>query len=158
MPRYVLTLDLKGDPEAVEAYKAHHRAVWPEVLRSLRRVGVRDMDIYLLGRRMTMVMDVRDGFDLQRSFAAHNASDPRCAEWEQLMKGFQQPPPGAAAGQYWTEMESVFSLRGQLAALAPARKARGRARSRPAAPRARKSEARPSSRPSRGKPRAGNRQ
>jgi L-rhamnose mutarotase len=108
--RYVLTLDLKDDPAAVEAYKAHHRAVWPEVLRSLRTVGVRAMDIYLLGRRLVMVMDTVDDFDLKDDFARHVASDPRCAEWEDLMKTFQEPPPGARPGEVWALMEPVFHL------------------------------------------------
>ena len=111
MKRYVLTLDLKDDPRAIAEYKAHHRAVWPEVQRSLRRVGVRAMDIYALGRRLTMVMDTRDDFDPRRSFAAHVVSDPRCAEWEELMKTYQEPPPGARPGQLWTRMQRVFHLR-----------------------------------------------
>lgn len=119
MKRYVLTLDLKDDPRAIEEYRAHHRAVWPEVQRSLRGVGVRAMDIYALGRRLTMVMDTRDDFDLGSSFAAHVASDPRCAEWEALMKTYQEPPPGARPGELWTRMERVFQL-------APARKKRAR--------------------------------
>jgi len=57
-----------------------------------------------------MVMDTRDDFDLRRSFAAHVAADPRCAEWEALMKTYQEPPPGARPGQLWTRMERVFTL------------------------------------------------
>jgi L-rhamnose mutarotase len=108
--RYVLTLDLVADPGVIEAYRTHHRAVWPEVLQSLRRVGVEEMDIYLLGRRLVMVMDVVEGFDRARDFAKHVASDPRCAEWEKLMKTFQEPPPGAQPGEVWALMERVFSL------------------------------------------------
>jgi L-rhamnose mutarotase len=108
--RFVLTLDLRDDPEAIRAYREHHRAVWPEVLRSLRRVGVRAMDIYALGRRLVMVLVTRDGFDLERDFAAHAASDPRCAEWEALMKTFQAPPPGARPGELWAPMEPIFHL------------------------------------------------
>jgi L-rhamnose mutarotase len=108
--RHVLTLDLKDDPRAVRAYRRHHRAVWPEVVRSLRRIGVRAMDIYLLGRRLVMVMEVRPGFDRRRDFARHVAAHPRCAEWEALMKTFQQPPPGAGRGELWAAMEPVFTL------------------------------------------------
>jgi len=110
MKRYVLTLDLKDDPRAIARYKAHHRAVWPEVQKSLRRVGVRAMDIYALGRRLTMVMDTRDDFDRRRRFAAHVRSDPRCAEWEALMKTYQEAPPGARPGELWTQMKRVFHL------------------------------------------------
>jgi L-rhamnose mutarotase len=110
MKRYVLTLDLKDDPQEIQAYKLHHRTVWPEVSSSLRRVGVEVMDSYLLGRRLVMVLETIDGFDVQRNLAAHVASDPRCAEWEELMKRYQQPPPGARPGEWWAPMEPVFHL------------------------------------------------
>jgi L-rhamnose mutarotase len=122
--RYVLTLDLVDDPDKMETYIRHHRAVWPEVLRSLRKVGVLQMEIYALGRRLTMVMDVKDGFDAKRDFARHNASDPRCLEWEELMKTFQQPPPGARPGEIWARMENVFDLDEQLRAHPAPTKAR----------------------------------
>lgn len=110
MKRHLLTLDLREGEGVVEAYCAHHRAIWPEVARSLRAVGVEALDIYRLERRLVMVLDTADDFDLERSFARHAASDPRCAEWEALMKTFQQPPPGSRPGQLWTLMEPVFQL------------------------------------------------
>jgi L-rhamnose mutarotase len=119
--RTLLTLDLKDDPAMVEAYRKHHAAVWPEVLKSLRRVGVREMEIFALGRRLVMLMETEPGFDAERDFARHNSSHPRCGEWEALMKTFQEPspgaPPGAPPGRLWTAMEPVFSLRRQLGAL-----------------------------------------
>ena len=110
MKRHVLTLDLREGDGVAEAYAAHHDAIWPEVARSLRTVGVLALDIYRLERRLVMVLDTRDDFDLVADFARHAASDPRCAEWEALMKTFQQPPPGAPAGQLWTRMDRVFHL------------------------------------------------
>ena len=110
MTRHVLAVDLKDDPAVVEAYKAHHRRVWPEVLRSLRRAGIADMQIYLLGRRLVMVVDMAPGRDFTRAFAQHVASDPRVGEWEALMKSMQQPAPGSAAGDWWAVMQPVFDL------------------------------------------------
>ena len=110
MSRYVMTLDLKDDRPGIEAYRRHHREIWPEVRDSLLRVGVRRLDIYQLDRRLVMVMETKEGFDLERGFAAHAASDPRCAEWEDLMKTFQQAPPGAKAGELWAVMEPIFHL------------------------------------------------
>jgi L-rhamnose mutarotase len=110
MKRYLLTVDLKDDPAAIEAYRAHHRAVWPEVAESLRAVGVRGLDIHALGRRLVMVLDTEDDFDRATSFARHAASDPRCAEWEALMRTFQEPPPGARPGEVWALMERIFHL------------------------------------------------
>jgi L-rhamnose mutarotase len=130
MNRYVLTLDLRDDPAGIAAYRRHHREIWPEVRDSLRRVGVMRMDIYQLERRLVMVMDTRKGFDLERSFAAHAASDPRCAEWEELMKTFQQAPPGAKGGELWTLMEPIFHLERRPAARRPAPRDRTRPRPR----------------------------
>lgn len=144
MKRWVLAVDIPGDRAAVLAYAKYHRAVWPEVLRSLRRVGVRAMDIYLLGQRLVMVMDTRDGFDRARDFARHAASDPRCAEWEERMRAFQQAPPGARRGELWALMRPVFSMTGQQRALrakadahSPARPTRPAGRRDPGTPRRR---------------------
>ena len=110
MTRHVLAVDLKDDPGVVEAYEAHHRRVWPEVLRSLRRAGIADMQIYRLGRRLVMVVDMAPGRDFRRAFAQHVASDPRVAEWEALMKSMQEPAQGSAAGEWWAVMQPVFDL------------------------------------------------
>ena len=107
--RTVLAVDLNGAASSIEAYKAHHRHVWPEVLDSLRRAGIHRMDIYLLGRRLIMILET-DNPDYRRCFAAHVASSPRVAEWEALMRSLQTPPPGAPPGDWWTPMEPVFSL------------------------------------------------
>jgi L-rhamnose mutarotase len=108
--RSVLAVDLRDDPAAIERYEADHRQVWPEVLSSLQRAGIVNMEIYLLGRRLVMVVET-DGRDYRACFAAHHASsDPRVMEWEALMRSLQQPPPGAPPGQWWTEMRPVFSL------------------------------------------------
>jgi L-rhamnose mutarotase len=109
----VLTVDLKDAPGVIEAYQAHHRAVWPAVVRSLKRVGVREMEIYRHGRRLVMVLDTSPGFDPGESFAAHRTSDPQCAEWEALMKDLQQPAPGTDVGDWWAPMKRLFRLTDQ---------------------------------------------
>jgi len=108
--RHVLAVDLKDDPAVIEAYKEHHRRVWPEVLRSLRGAGLADLQIYLLGRRLVMLVELQDGLDVRRAFAVHAASHPRVAEWEALMKSMQQPAPGAGPGEWWAAMQPVFHL------------------------------------------------
>jgi L-rhamnose mutarotase len=110
LKRHVLTLDLREGPDVVEAYRAHHDAIWPEVRASLVAIGIRALEIYLFGRRLVMVLETDDGFEMAARFAEHVASDPRCAEWEELMKTFQQAPPGAPPGVLWTPMERVYRL------------------------------------------------
>ena len=107
--RSVLTVDLRDDPAAIDSYREHHERVWPEVLASLRAAGVRDMNIYLQGRRLVMVVDT-EGQDFRRCFAVHATSHPRVIEWEALMRTLQQAPPGTPPGEWWAQMEPVFSL------------------------------------------------
>jgi L-rhamnose mutarotase len=109
--RAVLTIDLKNDPAIIETYRTHHRRVWPEVVASLRRAGLRRMDIYILDRRLVMILET-DGRDYRQCFAAHVASDPRVAEWETLMQSMQEPPPGGRHETWWALMEPLFELDG----------------------------------------------
>lgn len=118
--RHVLTLNLKDDPAAVDAYVRHHRDVWPDVQASLRRAGVDRMDIYLLGRRLVMIVEMRDGLDYRVAFTSHASSSPRVAEWERLMQSLQEPASEAQAGEWWAAMEPVFQLEGSGGVFDPA--------------------------------------
>jgi len=73
--RFCLTLDLKDDPGLIAEYKRYHEHVWPEIVESIKGSGVLDMEIYLLGTRMFMIMEVSDEF----SFEAKADADRR--EW-----------------------------------------------------------------------------
>ena len=112
MKVYGLTINLKDDPKIVRRYVEHHAAIWPEVERSLRDIGIVRMMIFLLGRQLFMLMETVDGFDPERDFARHEVSHPRITEWQTLMASFQEPVPGAKPGQWWAEMQLVYSLGG----------------------------------------------
>ena len=71
--------------------------------------GVVEMEIYLLGTRMFMIMDVNDSFSLSAK-AAMDLANAKVQEWETIMHGFQQQLPGFRPDQYWIPMERVFSL------------------------------------------------
>jgi L-rhamnose mutarotase len=109
--RFCLTLDLKDDPALVADYKRHHEKIWPEITASIRDSGVVNLEIYLLGTRLFMVIEVNANF----SFAAKAAADrrnPKVQEWEELMWKLQQPLPQAAPGEKWMLMERIFKLEG----------------------------------------------
>jgi L-rhamnose mutarotase len=112
MPRYCLTLDLKDDKRAISEYKRYHVKIWPEVKQSLLDAGVKDMEIYLLGTRMFMIMEMNEGFSLTAKAAA-DAANEKVQEWEAIMRGFQQQLPGTRADEWWAVMERVFSLEEQ---------------------------------------------
>lgn len=110
MKYFGLTLNLKAHPEAIEQYKAYHREVWPEVVESLRAVGITKMNIYLLGRRLFMAMETVDSFDIDRDFPRYLEQHPRCREWDELMRTFQEPVSEARPGEWWAMMEPIFAL------------------------------------------------
>jgi L-rhamnose mutarotase len=107
--RFCLTLDLKDDPELIEEYKRHHQSVWPEIIRSIKEAGIEDMEIYLRGTRMFMIMEVSERFSFEAKARADQAN-PRVQEWENLMWKFQRALPDAKPGEKWMLLENVFKL------------------------------------------------
>lgn len=109
MKRYCLALDLVNDPQLIAGYEEHHRQVWPEILQSIREAGILNMEIYRVGNRLAMIMEVSDDFSFSTKAAA-DAANSKVQEWEELMWGYQQAIPGAAPGEKWVLMERIFTL------------------------------------------------
>jgi len=109
--RYCLTLDLKDDPKLIVEYRRYHEKIWPEITKSIRDAGIEDMEIYLLGTRMFLVMEVNEKFSFE-SKAKADRENPRVREWEELMWKFQQALPQSKRGEKWLRMERIFKLEG----------------------------------------------
>src|SRR5579859_6131853 len=90
--RYCLTLDLKKDAALIAEYRQFHQKIWPEITDSIRDAGIEDMEIYLLGTRMFMIMEVNESFSFEKK-AISDQENPRVKEWEALMWRFQQALP-----------------------------------------------------------------
>ena len=110
MKFYGLTLNLKDDPHIIDQYKEYHRNPWAEPLSGLHEVGVLDMKIFLLGRRMFMYMTTTDDFDPDTAFDGYTEKYPKAAEWDTLMRTFQEKVPEAEEQEWWARMEPVFDL------------------------------------------------
>ena len=107
--RYCLTLDLKDEPQLIAEYKHYHEKIWPEITLSIKDAGIEDMEIYLLGTRMFMVMEVNEQFSFEAKARA-DRENPKVREWEELMWKFQEVLPGAKPGEKWLLMETIFKL------------------------------------------------
>src|ERR1700758_3415573 len=107
--RYCLTLDLKDDPALIAEYRRNHEKIWPEITRSIKDAGIVDMEIYLLGGRMFMIMEVAPTFSFEAKAKA-DAQNPKVREWEQLMWKFQKPLREAKPGEKWLLMERIFRV------------------------------------------------
>ncbi|MBK7403837.1 MAG: L-rhamnose mutarotase [Phycisphaerales bacterium] len=109
MATFAQALDLVDDPVLIAEYEAHHRRVWPEVVRALGGIGITQMRIFRLGSRLFMYYEAPDGFDPARDYQAY-ASDPKCREWDELMRRYQRRAPGTPDGVWWAPMQEVFTL------------------------------------------------
>lgn len=110
MRRYCLALDLVDDAAKIAAYETWHKKVWPEIIESITSSGIEQMEIYRVGNRMFMIMDVHDGFSFEAKAKA-DASNPKVQEWEKLMWDYQQALPFAKPGEKWMLMDKVFDMK-----------------------------------------------
>ncbi len=107
--RHCLGLDLHDDSRVIEEYVRYHADVWPEVKQSLRDSGILDMEIYLIGNRLFMIIEAEDSFSFERKNAM-DAANPKVQEWEALMGAFQKTLPQSTPDQKWVEGKRVFKL------------------------------------------------
>ena len=109
--RYCKTLSLKDDPKLIEDYKKVHApgAAWPEITQGMKDVGIIDMEIYIFGTRLFMIMDTVADFDHDKAMTKL-ATKPRQSEWEAYVSRFQQSSAEATADEKWQLMERIYKL------------------------------------------------
>jgi L-rhamnose mutarotase len=110
MKKIAYTIDLQDYPKLIEEYIEYHRNVWPEVQDGLKSVGLIEMNIYRLGLRMFMVMEVADDFDVATGLPAYLKTHPKCQQWEDMMDKYQSPLPDAKSGEKWSEMNNICHI------------------------------------------------
>ena len=109
--RYCQTLDLRDSPELITEYRKRHsqEEAWTEILEGIREVGILEMEIYILGTRLFMIIETPLDFDCNAAMERLNTL-PRQQEWEEYMSIFQQTTPGMSSAEKWKPMERMFHL------------------------------------------------
>lgn len=109
--RYCQTLELRDNAELIAEYRRRHEEgnVWKEILEGIREVGILEMEIYIVGTRLFMIVETPLDFDWD-SAMARMATLPRQQEWEDYMSLFQQSEAGASSTEKWKPMERMFHL------------------------------------------------
>ena len=91
-------------------YRKLHAAVWPDVLRMIRRCHIRNYSIYL--RKVAGRYYLFSYFEYTgQNFAADMATmaaDPKTQQWWSFCEPCQRPLPDRARGEWWAPMEEVF--------------------------------------------------
>ncbi len=109
--RYCQTMDLKDNPELIAKYRdAHSREKqWKEIRNGIREVGILEMEIYILGNRLFMIVETPLDFDWDKAMA-RLATLPRQQEWEDYVGAFQNCKEGSTSNQKWQMMDRMFYL------------------------------------------------
>ena len=109
--RYCKTLRLKNDQELINEYKKVHApgAAWPEITQGMKEVGIVDMEIYIQGNQLFMIMDTVPDFDYDKAME-ELAKKPRQSEWEEYVSRFQKTSKSATADEKWQLMELIYKL------------------------------------------------
>lgn len=110
--RYCQTLDLKDNPELIAEYRRLHsrEQAWPEIRKGIREIGILEMEIYILGSRLFMIVETPLDFDWEKAMK-RLAALPRQAEWEACVACFQKCASGnVSSSEKWKLMERMFYL------------------------------------------------
>ncbi|UCC98990.1 MAG: L-rhamnose mutarotase [Phycisphaerales bacterium] len=109
--RYCKSLELQDDPALIEEYKKLHAmgAGWPEITAGMKEVGIVDMEIYISGATLFMIMDTKGDFDHEQAMA-RLATLPRQAEWEALVSKYQKTQADASAKEKWRLVERIYKM------------------------------------------------
>ena len=109
--RYCQIMELRDDAELIRRYVEAHseekaRSI---VLKGIREVGIEEMEVYLLGNRIVMIVDAPEDFNWDEAMAKL-ATLPGQAEWEAYVAQFQGCDPDAPSTDKWHLMEKIFEL------------------------------------------------
>lgn len=110
--RYCQTLNLKNDPQLIATYRRLHSQehMWKEIVEGIREVGILEMEIYVYGCKLFMIVEVPADFDWDTSMG-RLAQLPHQAEWEALTAQYQDVGDGtASSAEKWHLMERIFHL------------------------------------------------
>lgn len=105
--RQIRIMDLHDDAATLAAYDhAHAIGQTPaKVLDAQHRNGIADMEIFRVGNRLVMLMDVTADFDPQ-ALDAEAAVQAVISNWHRRMGALQRAP--FADGVAWPEAQRVF--------------------------------------------------
>ena len=105
---------LQVEPDRIEEYRSWHAAVWPEMLQALAATGWRNYSLFL--REDGLLIGYLETPSLERALAGMAVTEVN-ARWQREMAQFFVDLGGAAPDTGFLQLQEVFHLEDQLAAL-----------------------------------------
>ena len=109
--RYVQFLEITDDAELMAQYRYWHSEEhhWREIREGIRAVGILEMELYMLGNKLVMIVDAPADFNWQEAMNRLSTL-PRQAEWEAFVARFQGCSADARSDEKWQMAERIFHL------------------------------------------------
>lgn len=109
--RYCQTLNLKNNPALIAEYRKIHskKEAWPEIRKGIRSVGILEMEIYISGFQVFMIIETPLDFDWETAMNTLSHL-PKQAEWEEYVSEFQECASKSTSAEKWKLMERMFYL------------------------------------------------
>lgn len=109
--RYVQILDLKDDDQLIEAYIKQHSKphMWREIIDGIKAVGILEMELYIQGNRLVMIVETPLDFDWDKAMSKLSKL-PRQQEWEDWNAQYQDCKIGETSDEKWKLMDRMFHL------------------------------------------------
>ena len=98
----------KVKPEHMHEYKAHHRAVWPEMLDALRRTGWHNYSLFL--REDGLIFGYFETPESLQAAQAGMEKEEVNARWQALMAPYFEALGGLRPDGSMLELEEIFHL------------------------------------------------
>ncbi len=109
--RYCQVLEISDKPDLIARYKECHseESHWKEIRDGIRSVGILEMELYIHGNKVFMIVDTEIDFEWNEAMKRLSTL-PRQAEWEAFVSELQECDPDATSDQKWELMERMFYL------------------------------------------------
>lgn len=109
--RYCQFLEISDNPELIMLYKECHsrEKQWKEVREGIRAVGILEMELYIIGNKVCMIVDTPADFCWEEAMERLSHL-PRQAEWEAFVAPMQGCDPEAPSAGKWQLMQRMFHL------------------------------------------------
>jgi len=104
-----IAMSVKLKKESIEEYRECQRNVWPEVEETIRKLGFRNLSIFLSGETLFLYQEYDGPEPVEDAFAKYVMNE-KCRKWEELIGKYQAASPNALPGLRWTQMEEIYHL------------------------------------------------
>ncbi|MBO9620156.1 MAG: L-rhamnose mutarotase [Niabella sp.] len=110
MEEHVFVVNIAAGDQKLQEYLDHHQHIWPEVEAGFKKAGYKKITLSRYQHLIVMSVLVPAGASLDSMGRIAEASNKRCAEWNQLMNTYQEGVPGTMPGQKWVEVKPFYNF------------------------------------------------